>query len=323
MPPNPPPNEAAAALPVRHGAQTRKFLLTTAIAGFLVGMVALGLAWRQGLFESQWTYPFATSSGDNLSRGMAVQFRGFKIGYLGELELLADGSISGQVVIKQKYAVFITQGASLRLSKDKIVTSELVLVPGAPGAPALTNGSPLSLRTDGGMDALEKRILDRVDPVLAELTALMQRLGDPQHGVPSAVEALRVSLVQANTTLQQVNATLVTANKTFGDIDGRIKDPKIDGILANAEQTLAGLKTNTDALNKTLQSSQQLMGAGQQTLQGTNAELAKTLAATQRVLNETVNLMQDMRGSTLGRFLVGPRHPASAANPADTTGTLP
>ena len=292
--------------------QTRKFMLTTIFVVLVVGAFALASAWRQGLFESELVYKFATPSGEGLSRGMAVRFKGFKIGYLDALDLQRDGRITGDVVIKQKHSRFLTTGSALRLSKDKIVTSELVLEPGPAGAAELPSGSEIALRTDGGMDALEKRILERVDPVLAELTLLMKRLGDPQHGVPSAVEALRVSLVQANTTLLQVNATLATANKTFGSLDERIKDPKIDSILQHADQTIAGLKSNTDQLNKTLQSSQQLMGTGQQALQGTNRELADTLRATQRVLNETVGLMEDMRSSTLGRWIVGPRKPASA-----------
>ncbi len=310
--------------------QTYKFLLTTFIVALVVACLALGLAWRQGVFEGKLAYHFATASGDNLSRGMAVQFKGFKIGYLNTLELQRDGSISGQVIIQQKHSGFVTQGSALRLSKDKIVTSELVLIPGPAGAALLPNGSELALKTDGGMDALEKRLLDRVDPVLIELTALVKRLSDPEHGVPPAVEALRLSLIKAGTTLQQVNTTLTTANKMLGDVDGRIKDPKIDSILANAEQTLAGLKANTEQLNTTLQNSQQLMGKGQQlmgtgeqllgtgqkSLQSTNAELAKTLEATQRVLSEAVGMMEDMRGSTLGRFLVGPRKGASAPVPA-------
>ena len=303
--------------------QTSKFLLTTILVGILVGLIALSLAWRQGLFERNLLYKFATPSGQNLSRGMAVQFKGFKNGYLDALDLQTDGRITGEVVIKQKHAAFVTQGAVLRISKDKIVTSELVLEPGPAGGTPMPSGSELALKTDGGIDALEKRILERVDPVLAELTALMKRLGDPQHGVPSAVEALRVSLVQANTTLMQVNTTLGTANRTFSDLDARIKDPKIDGILANAEQTLAGLKTNTDQLNKTMESTQQLMGTGQQlmqtgqgSLQSTNRELAATLQATQRVLQETTALLEDMRGSTLGRWIVGPRKAASASAPA-------
>ena len=308
--------------------QIRKFMLTTCIVAFIVALLALTLAYRQGVFERHLVFKFSALTGHDLGRGMPVLFKGFRIGYLDTLDLSLDGLITGEVVIKQKHAAFLTQGSSLRISKDKIVTSELLLEPGPAGSALLPSGSEITLRAGGGMDALEKRILDRVDPVLTELTQLMKRLGDPQHGVPSAVEALRVSLVQANTTLMQVNATLVTANRTFGDLDNRIKDPKIDAILANAEKTLAGLKSNTDQLNKTLEGSQQLMGAGQQllgtgqqSLQTTNKELAETLKATQRVLNETVALMEDMRGSTLGRWFVGPRKAASA--PVAPAGTQP
>ncbi len=315
------------AMVVTQQKRTHKFLLLSVGVAIAVGLLALLLAYRQGVFERHLVYTFATPSGQNLSKGMSVLYKGFKVGYLDALELEPDGRITGQVVIKQKHAGFVTQGAQLRLSKDKIVTTELLLEPGPKGAIPLPSGAELALNTDGGMDALERRILDRVDPVLAELTALVKRLGDPQHGVPSAVEALRVSLLQANTALIQVNTTLKTANQSFADIDKRIKDPRIDDILGNANNTLAGLKANTDELGKTLVGSQQLMATGQQfmaggqqvlgttdaTMKNINTELAQTLKATQRVLAETVGLMEDMRGSTLGRWVVGPRKAASAA----------
>lgn len=306
------PSDLSAMVP-NQTPQTRKFMLVTLVVVLVAGLFALALAYRQGVFERHLSYHFTTTSGQNLSRGMPVLFKGFKIGYLDALDLRTDGRITGDLAIKEKHGVFMTEGVSLHITKDKIVTSELVLEAGPPGGAVLPDGGEVVFRTDGGIDALEKRILDRIDPVLAQLSQLMQHLGDPQHGMPAAVEALRADLVQARATLAQVDAVLATANRSFGALDERIRDPRVDAILTHADQTLAGLKSNTEQLNRTLESSQQLMATGQQTLQGSNRELAATLQATRRVLTETVQLMDDVRGSTLGRWLVAPRKPASAS----------
>jgi ABC-type transporter Mla subunit MlaD len=321
---------------------TRKFALASAIIGFLVAALALSLAWRQGVFDQKMVLKFTTTSGQNLSRGMPVLFKGFKIGYLDALDLQSDGRITAEVIIKQKHAGFLTSGSALRLSKDKIVTSELILEPGPIGKGQMVGGDEIALKTDGGIDALEKRLFDRIDPVITNLNTLITRLSDPQIGVPPAVEALRVSVTESKATFVQLNATLAQATKTLAALNQRAADPKIDAILSDADKTLLGLVSNTDQfnktlagissnstefnktltgltsnteqINKTLETSRQLMDTAQQLMnntqksaQGTNKEISDALKQMQRVLSETVLLMEDMRRSTLGRWLVAPR----------------
>jgi ABC-type transporter Mla subunit MlaD len=347
----------SAALPSMFQAEhTRKFALMSVIIAFLVSALGLTLAWRQGVFEKSVALKFVTTSGQNLSRGMPILFKGFKVGYLDALELEGDGRITAEVVFKEKHAGFVTVGSSLRVSKDKIVTSELVLEPGPANAARMTEGQEIALKTDGGIDALEKRIFDRIDPVLNNLNTLISRLSDPNIGVPPAVDAVRVSVENSKATFTQLNVTLAQATKTLAALNLRAADPKIDSILVDADKTLvglanntesfnktlagitsntesfnktlagvssntesvnktlAGLTSNTEQINKTLEASRQLMDTAQQLMintqksaDGTSKEVTESLKQMQRVLAETVLLMEDMRRSTLGRWLVAPR----------------
>jgi ABC-type transporter Mla subunit MlaD len=346
---------------------TKKFAVMSVVIAIVVTALAATLAWRQGVFEQRVTLKFVTTSGQNLSRGMPILYKGFKVGYLDALDLEKTGNITAEVVFKEKHAGFVTVGSTLRISKDKIVTSELVLEPGPLTAARMTEGQEIPLKTDGGIDALEKRIFDRIDPVISNLNTLITRLSDPQIGVPPAVDAIRVSVENSKTTFTQLNATLAQATKTLAALNQRAADPKIDAILADADKTLlglvnnsesfnktlagitsntesfnktlagvtsntesvnktlTGLTSNTEQINKTLEASRQLMSTAQQLMvdtqksaQGTSKEVTESLRQMQRVLGETVLLMEDMRRSTLGRWFVAPRKadaPESAGEP--------
>jgi methyl-accepting chemotaxis protein len=226
------------------------------------------------------------------------------------------------------------------------------LEPGPASAARMTEGQEIALKTDGGIDALEKRIFDRIDPVLSNLNTLISRLGDAQTGVPPAVDALRVSVENSKATFAQLNTTLAQASKTLAALNQRAADPKIDAILVDADKTLLGLANNTESFNKTLagitsntesvnktlngltsnteqinktleasrqliDTARQLMASAQKSAQGTSKEVTESLKQMQRVLGETVLLMEDVRRSTLGRWFVAPRNTGAPGSPSD------
>jgi methyl-accepting chemotaxis protein len=152
------------------------------------------------------------------------------------------------------------------------------------------------------------------------------------------------SVENSKATFAQLNAILAQATKTLAALNQRAADLKIDTILVDADKTLLGLANNTESfnktfagvtsntdsvsktlngltsnteqINKTLEASRQLMDIAQQLMastqksaQGTSKEVTGSLKQMQRVLGETVLLMEDMRRSTLGRWFVAPRSP--------------
>jgi phospholipid/cholesterol/gamma-HCH transport system substrate-binding protein len=306
----------------------KRFALLSLAIAFTLICVSFALAMRNGAFENKLTLQFISNSGQGLHPGMPIFFKGFIVGYLKNLELTAEGRIDAQVAIREKYLGLATKGAYLRLSKEKIVSSELVIEPGPKEAPALKNGDEITLTADGGLDALEKRVFERVDPMIAKVNLLLARLSDPEKGLPSTIDAMRAGAETSKKTVTQLNNALAQATLALSAVNKRVGDPKIDTLLAEANKTiqgltsnsesankaLAGVTSNTDQINKTVEAGQQLMAVAQQIMlntqksaQGTNKEVVESLKQTQKVLIELVQMMEDVRRSTLGRWLVAPR----------------
>jgi hypothetical protein len=178
----------------------------------------------------------------------------------------------------------------------------------------MTEGQEIALKTDGGIDALEKCIFDRIDPVLSNLNTLIARLGDAQTGVPPAVDAVRVSVENSKATFAQRNMTLAQASKTLAALIQRLMP-----FLWMRTKLCWAWSTTPRASIKRLSGSpatQQLMASTQKSAQGTSKEVTESLKQMQRVFGETVLLMEDMRRSTLGRWFVAPRSTGALGSPS-------
>jgi ABC-type transporter Mla subunit MlaD len=292
---------------------TRTFLRTSAILLVLVALAALVLAWRQGAFEDRLRLRFGTTSGANLSKGMAVKYQGFRIGQLRSIDLLADGRIVGELEINERHRNFATQGASIRLSQDNFVTSELQLQPVKDETRLLKPGDEVAFVRNTAVADLEKRVMDKVDPALIQLSALLTQLADPKTGLPATVGAL--------------HGTLLQANKTLTTLNQKIADPRMDSLLGNADKVVSNLKTGTDKLGQTLESTEKLLVtaektvqtvqttlvSSQQSVQNINKEISGVLKQSNRLVGDGAELLEDFRATGLGRWLAPRRAPAEPA----------
>ena len=160
--------------------------------------------------------------------------------------------MTGEVLIQEKHQGLETQGSSLRLSKEKIVTSELQLQSNRNSKSLIKDGQAIELVRNDLTADLEKHLMDRLDPAVAQLTAMALQLSDPAKGLPATVHHL--------------NGTLSEANKLLAALNNKMTDPRFDNLMGNLDKTIGNLRNDTEQLGKTLETTNQLLKKSDQTL---------------------------------------------------------
>lgn len=175
----------------------------------LTTLLGLGIAWSgyqfaksQGLVGSKSSFHIQTNSGADLFQGMKVTYKGFSLGKLADLQLLPNGQVVGRVDIQEERATFFTQGAVLKVSKEKIITSELVLVPAtqANSARMTQNDSIPVVR-----ESVANDLANRVDPLLTKVNLLLEQLADPKLGLQATLTQSRGAMHETSDLLSKIN----------------------------------------------------------------------------------------------------------------------
>jgi ABC-type transporter Mla subunit MlaD len=176
------------------------FLLTAVLGGLLVWS-GYQFAKSQGLVGPKFSLHIQTDSASDLFQGMKVTYKGFRLGKLTELELTPSGTVIGRIDIQEERSMFFTKGATLRVSKEKIITSELVLVPGASKeAPIQHNGS-----IDVVRESVTNDLVNRIEPLITKVNLLLEQLADPKLGLQATLTQSRVTMNETSQLLMQIS----------------------------------------------------------------------------------------------------------------------
>lgn len=208
---------------------------------------ALGyLSHLKGVFESRMLLSLEVDSAAGLFEGMKVTYKGFELGRLAQLELGTQGEVRGILQIRTQHAAFFTQGAVLKLSKEKIVTSELVLVRNeAEDAPMASMSSIKVLREDVTAD-----VAKRLDPLLSKLHQLLTQMADPEHGVQAGLNQSRKVMAQTAQTLEDTSHAM---RQLSDDHNG------LPAVLGQTRDTMAQLEKSLLQTQTTLGSADRLI----------------------------------------------------------------
>lgn len=258
------------------------FVLTAILGGVLVWS-GYQFAKSQGLVGPKFSLHIQTDSGADLFQGMKVTYKGFRLGKLSELELTPAGHVIGRIDIQQDRATFFGQGATLKISKEKIITSELVLVPAASNAaPIANNGSIEIVR-----ESVANDLANRIDPLISKVNLLLEQLSDPKLGI-------QATLTQSRGTMHETSQLLM-----------KINDP---------QNGLPQVLTHT---RDTMSSTQELINQ----LNDPKTGISPTLNNANSVMIKADDAMNDIQNAPVYRWLV-PKTPHKAA-PAAAGVTAP
>lgn len=307
--------------PLRHLiALTLLLLVVFAVAGYWV-------AKARGAFEPRVTFQVQTDSADGLSQGMKVVYKGFRLGQLQTMELLPDGQVRAAVEVLSRHSGFFTQGSTLKLSKEKIVTTELVLQPPGNAGPALSDGAPIALVRDDITADLAKR----VEPLLQGVNTLLAQLADPKLGIQATLTESRQTMAQTTQGVQQITQMLAQINDPKTGLPPLLAQTRdtMGSLMPLAQQgqtTLAELERSLAQTRSTVQQSETLVGQMTDAEKGLVATLAKlgqlleqlndpargvgaTLGKTGQLLDTLDGTVKDVTQAPLYRFFVPKREP--------------
>lgn len=228
-----------------------RVLLTLLAMGMALGY----LVHLKGVFDAALTLRVEVESASGLFEGMKVTYKGFELGRLTHLELTAAGDIQGAVQVKQKHAHFLTQGAALKISKEKIVTSELVLIRDeSNNSPLNSNDAIKIIKDDMAAD-----VTKRLDPLLNKVQMLLTQLADPEQGI-------QASLSQSRKVMQQTVHTLEHTSQAMK----QLSDEKngLPAVLGTTRDTMVELEKTLVQTQTTLGSANRLMDNVDDTVNG-------------------------------------------------------
>lgn len=259
------------------GRRFRWQLLLTLAA---VGLVMLYLAQLKGTWESRLTLDFETDSAASLHEGMKVNYKGFEIGKLTRLALSPQGVVKGQVQIREAYTAFMTEGAVLKVTKDKIVTAELTLIRDEAQKQPLLEHARIAIQRDDLTADLTKRI----DPLLVKFQLLLSQISDPKDGIQANLQQSRQVMVHTVEVLQQ--STL--AMKAMSD-----PQSGLPAVLGQTRDTMSALQPTAAQATSTLKE-----------LESSLAQTRKTLDTADKLIQNVDGTLQDVQSAPLYRWLV-------------------
>ncbi len=259
------------------GRQFRWQLLLTLAA---MALVMLYLAQLKGTWESRLTLDFETDSAASLHEGMKVNYKGFEIGKLTRLALSPQGVVKGQVQIREAYAAFMTEGAVLKVTKDKIVTAELTLIRDEAQKQPLLEHARIAIQRDDLTADLTKRI----DPLLVKFQLLLSQISDPKDGIQANLQQSRQVMVHTVEVLQQ--STL--AMKAMSD-----PQSGLPAVLGQTRDTMSALQPTAAQATSTLKE-----------LESSLAQTRKTLDTADKLIQNVDGTLQDVQSAPLYRWLV-------------------
>lgn len=232
-------------------------LLAIAFLTFTVFLLASNQRW----FVRDYTFYSTFPTAKGLSRGMAINFKGFKIGQVDEINLNEDNQVDVRLTIFKQYWEKVRDPSVIELSSNILGGSELLLHPGVKKTVPLPDGSVIpAVGTKDAAVYINNRdvvlsreadpisgLLAQVDPILANVEtvlATLDRTLNATNNVIAGQNAGPIGDLLAN--LATISDTL---NADMGGLTGQVSSVlgNTDMITANLVKTSQGL-TETEGL---------------------------------------------------------------------------
>lgn len=223
-----------------------RLLWQIGITLLLFGAAVGYLAKMRGAFDEKLTLQLQTASATDLFEGMHVTYKGFTLGRVSALRLTQQGEVQGQIEILSDKSHFFTQGAALKISKEKIVTAELVLQRNEQNTTPL----PAQAAIPVVRDALAADITRRLEPLLQNFQQLMSQLADPEQGIQATMKESRSVMKDSRSVMVQTRQTMGALQPTAQQATETLLE--LEKSLAQSRETMASTKQLVQHIDATV-----------------------------------------------------------------------
>jgi ABC-type transporter Mla subunit MlaD len=212
---------------------------------------------------------------------MKLTYRGFKLGQIERLSLGTEGQVSVLLSVQQDRRSLVTEGARIRVSKDKLVTAELVLEPAS-------NGSATPLKAGGEIELVREHMASdmarKVDQLLNQVDKLLGAMADPVKGLPAVVRQTQSTMATVQPMSHQAVLTMAELEKLLSNLQPMSQQ---------ATRTLDELQQSLVQSRATLEQTHNLM----QQLADPEAGLAPAIQQLRATSDKADTLMQTIDGA--------------------------
>jgi phospholipid/cholesterol/gamma-HCH transport system substrate-binding protein len=287
-----------------------KNLFGKAAVFILLAAVGMGLAFfwageEKGAFTAKSPIYFVADSGQDLSEGMPVKFRGFKIGKLNTLTLDDHGLVQVEVSIEKKYLKLIGQDAVMILKKEGVIgDGVLEISQGLKNPPALAAGGKIRFERTSGLEQAVVDVKDRIIPILDDLH---QTLHDPNGDVHQTLKNLRELSTELRGTREKIDHVLTNIDTNLNNgVEPLLRSLKLsaanaENVTTRLDRELPVLLNKADGSMESLRLSTELIKDAVQRsapqLPGLMGEARETLGKTREVIGDTQEVVDSLSTS--------------------------
>lgn len=235
------------------------FLISVFVA---VVLATVFIAYKKGLFEDYFYVTLTSKSGDSILQGVSVNFRGFEIGKISQIQLDDEAQIVLQAKIPTKYKKWVNSSSEFTLEKPLI------------GSPKIVVRTP-DLKAEDINEVKMLKIIDGIDELIFRITPIVEQAEVITSNIEKITSDLakRESIIAMITgdnssskdmvkTIRNLEETTRSLNKMLTDIDGSIYGEygiiadikevflQLDLILVNVEKITADIANETGDVSK-------------------------------------------------------------------------
>jgi phospholipid/cholesterol/gamma-HCH transport system substrate-binding protein len=139
----------------------------------LLILAGLGyMAYKKGVFQAEQTFTLSSRTGDGLTVGMPLNFSGFKIGRIADLELSEQGVVLVKIRVPSQHFKWLRADSKFILERPLIGSTKLLVVTENMNSPLLT---PKSLPSVTEVNDINETI-KQFEPVVEKVALTMDHL---------------------------------------------------------------------------------------------------------------------------------------------------
>ena len=278
-----------------------RFTSTSLLVLFAGLVLVIGISYVKGSFNRQTTFKLETEHSADLRPGVKVTYKGFRIGQLSKLVLDTNGKVDIEVVVNDEYISFFRNGIQLKISKEKIVTTELVLINFNQNEELLKPNSIITTYKEDVASDLTKKI----DPLLTKINLLLEQLSNPKSGILS-------SLNQSKNAIQETTKLITLISNTESGLPAVLLETQrtmltLQPVAKQAEATLKELQTTVTTMDQTLQVTKKLIeqvNDPEQGIKSTLTQVQSVSSSSELLIRNIDHAISDVTNAPIYKFLV-------------------
>ena len=276
---------------------------------------------EKGAFEKRYSYSFYSDSAAPFKVGMPLQYSGFDIGTIDDIELTDEGNVHMIFSVAKENSKWVCEYSMLLLVKPLIGSPHIEILTTVGNTPLQPESTLELLESDDINDMITKlqpaitkmiKIIDNVERLTSKLSnedgelahtmknieTLTSRMAENRSllttitGDQNSTDALVASLNETKATMTQIHEISKQIDRIVGEMDNTLISPSNE-VLQNINIIMKDIQQKLRAIDGTVKA----VGGYDKDLTTIKEQIELSLDKTNKVMDKVDALMQDKKKS--------------------------